>query len=106
MRYSADITAGSLKVPESRIVAGLALCWWALPQTSLAGGALAGGRVYGDWPGLTEAALYQGRDLMPTADVRYYPALALQALFGLDRTAIGRDVFPGLDLDSGPRFIA
>ncbi len=72
----------------------------------LAGGALAGGRVYGDWPGLAESALYQGRDLMPTVDVRHYPALALEALFGLDRDAIGRDVFPGLDLGAGPRFLA
>jgi len=72
----------------------------------LAGGALAGGRVYGDWPGLAEDALYQGRDLMPTADVRHYPALALRALFGLDPAALGRDIFPGLDLDAGPQFLA
>ena len=70
----------------------------------LAGGALAGGRVYGDWPGLAEDALYQGRDLMPTADVRHYPALALAALFGLDPTTGA--IFPGLDLAGGPRFLA
>ena len=33
-----------------------------------AGGALRGGRVLGDWPGLD--ALYDDRDLMPTRDVR------------------------------------
>jgi len=31
-----------------------------------AGGALRGGRVLGDWPGLAEADLYNRRDLMPT----------------------------------------
>ena len=61
----------------------------------LAGGALAGGRVYGDWPGLAEDALYQGRDLMPTADVRHYPALALAgAVRARSRRARPRH-FPG-----------
>ncbi|WBU53486.1 DUF1501 domain-containing protein [Paracoccus sp. SCSIO 75233] len=36
----------------------------------MAGGALKGGRVYGEWPGLDESDLYAGRDLMPTADIR------------------------------------
>jgi uncharacterized protein (DUF1501 family) len=72
----------------------------------LAGGAIAGRRIYGDWPGLSDGALYEGRDLMPTVDVRHYPALALQALFGLERNALGRDIFPGLDLDGGPQFLA
>jgi len=36
----------------------------------LLGGAVAGGRVIADWPGLSSRALYQGRDLMPTLDLR------------------------------------
>src|SRR5262249_33917964 len=36
----------------------------------LVGGALRGGRVIADWPGLADAALYQGRDLTPTTDLR------------------------------------
>jgi uncharacterized protein (DUF1501 family) len=36
----------------------------------LAGGALKGGRVIADWPGLKEADLYEKRDLKPTADLR------------------------------------
>jgi len=36
----------------------------------LAGAALKGGRVIADWPGVADAALYQGRDLKPTADLR------------------------------------
>jgi uncharacterized protein (DUF1501 family) len=36
----------------------------------LVGGAVRGGRVVADWPGLSSRALYQGRDLTPTLDVR------------------------------------
>jgi len=36
----------------------------------LAGGAVAGGRVLADWPGLAEARLFQDRDLAPTRDLR------------------------------------
>src|SRR5271165_2120658 len=36
----------------------------------LAGGALKGGRVVADWPGLKEADLYENRDLRPTTDLR------------------------------------
>lgn len=72
----------------------------------LAGGALKGGRVYGDWPGIGEAALYEGRDLMPTTDVRHYPAWALAALFGISRTVLERDVFPGLDMGQRATFLA
>ncbi len=36
----------------------------------LLGGAVRGGRVLGNWPGLAQKNLYQGRDLMPTTDLR------------------------------------
>ncbi len=36
----------------------------------LAGGAVAGGRVVADWPGLKVANLYDNRDLKPTTDLR------------------------------------
>ena len=36
----------------------------------LLGGAVAGGRVIADWPGLSARALYQGRDLKATLDLR------------------------------------
>nr|WP_196482439.1 DUF1501 domain-containing protein [Burkholderia pseudomultivorans] len=35
----------------------------------LAGGAVAGGRVVADWPGLRPGDLYEGRDLKPTASL-------------------------------------
>lgn len=36
----------------------------------LVGGAVKGGRVIADWPGLSTRALYEGRDLKPTLDLR------------------------------------
>src|SRR6185437_1811381 len=36
----------------------------------LAGGALKGGRVVADWPGVGAAHLYEGRDLKATTDLR------------------------------------
>jgi uncharacterized protein (DUF1501 family) len=36
----------------------------------LLGGAVNGGRVVADWPGLGKSDLYEGRDLTPTADTR------------------------------------
>ncbi|WP_172296692.1 DUF1501 domain-containing protein [Pseudoruegeria sp. HB172150] len=72
----------------------------------LAGGALRGGRVYGDWPGLAEADLYARRDLMPTADVRAYAAWVMRGLYGMDRGLLEGSVFPGLDLGADPGLLA
>jgi uncharacterized protein (DUF1501 family) len=60
----------------------------------LAGGAIRGGRIYGDWPGLTPAALYQRRDLAVTTDFR----TALAAILGPHMRVADRQlaaVFPG-----------
>jgi uncharacterized protein (DUF1501 family) len=62
------------------------------------GGALRGGRAYGTWPGLSETALLEDRDLMPTDDLRRYPAHALRSLFGLDAAVLESVVFPNLDM--------
>lgn len=67
-----------------------------------AGGAVKGGRVLGDWPGLDSAALYAGRDLMPTSDVRAWAAHAMRGLYGLDRAVLEGAVFPGLDMGGDP----
>jgi uncharacterized protein (DUF1501 family) len=68
----------------------------------MAGGAVRGGRVYGRWPGLAEADLYERRDLMPTGDVRAYAAWAMRGLFGLDRGLLEGTVFPGLQMEEDP----
>ncbi|MEO0344089.1 MAG: DUF1501 domain-containing protein [Pseudomonadota bacterium] len=71
----------------------------------LAGGAVKGGKVYGAWPGLDEASLYDRRDLMPTADVRAYAGAVIGDLYGLARADIERVVFPGLMMDQNPSVI-
>lgn len=71
-----------------------------------AGGALNGGRILGDWPGLAEADLYNRRDLMPTRDVRAYPAWVMHDLLGISRRAIEMSVFPGLQMGSNPGIVA
>ncbi|SOB94109.1 DUF1501 domain-containing protein [Rhodobacter maris] len=72
----------------------------------MAGGVLKGGKVYGRWPGLGEADLYAGRDLMPTADIRSYAAWALAGLFGTARNTLEGAVFPGLTMGENPGFLA
>lgn len=68
----------------------------------MAGGAVRGGVVHGTWPGLGEEALYQRRDLMPTADVRAQAAWILRGLIGIDRARLETAVFPGLDMGDDP----
>lgn len=71
----------------------------------MAGGAVRGGRVYGDWPGLSEAALYDRRDLMPTDDVRRYAGWALRSAYGLETSALEGRVFPGLTMGGDPKLL-
>ncbi|HVN89379.1 MAG TPA: DUF1501 domain-containing protein [Candidatus Binataceae bacterium] len=49
----------------------------------LMGGPIRGGKVYGRWPGLATAQLYQGRDLAVTTDFREPIASVLQEHLGL-----------------------
>lgn len=59
----------------------------------LAGGAIRGGRILGDWPGL--GRLYEGRDLLPTTDLRSVMLAAAARAFALDPDKAGRTLFPG-----------
>jgi X-X-X-Leu-X-X-Gly heptad repeat protein len=61
----------------------------------LFGGALAGGRVIADWPGLSEAALYQKRDLAPTSDVRGVLKSVLGDHLHVTTAALEGQIFPG-----------
>lgn len=71
----------------------------------VAGGAIRGGKVYGRWPGLAEAELFERRDLMPTSDVRAWAAHAMRGLYGFDRALLQDKVFPGLDMGEDPGLI-
>ena len=61
----------------------------------LVGGAVAGGRVVADWPGLASSALYEGRDLRPTLDLRSVMKSALALHLGAAESGIEERVFPG-----------
>ncbi len=58
------------------------------------GGAVAGGLVKANWPGLATGQLFENRDLAPTADLRAVAKGILSAHLGLSSTALGQ-VFPG-----------
>jgi uncharacterized protein (DUF1501 family) len=60
----------------------------------LAGGAVRGGQIVGDWPGLASGNLYQGRDLAPTKDLRSLFKTVLRDHLGLAGSAIDSAVFP------------
>jgi uncharacterized protein (DUF1501 family) len=60
----------------------------------LAGGAVKGGRVISDWPGLKPANLYQGRDLAPTTDLRAVMKGVLHDQLGLADRVLAESVFP------------
>ncbi len=63
----------------------------------LIGGALKGGRVIADWPGLKVANLHEGRDLAPTTDLRAVMKGVLKDHLRLDEPALAATVFPGSD---------
>jgi uncharacterized protein (DUF1501 family) len=60
----------------------------------LAGGAVKGGRVIADWPGLRDADLYQQRDLKPTTDLRAVLKGVLRDHVRVNEKALANAVFP------------
>ena len=61
----------------------------------LAGGALKGGRVIADWPGLAAAQLHDGRDLKPTTDLRAVLQGLLRDHLRVEQAALATHIFPG-----------
>ena len=60
----------------------------------LLGGAVAGGKVHAEWPGLGQGNLFEDRDLAPTTDLRSVAKGVLTAHLRLGSAALER-VFPG-----------
>jgi len=60
----------------------------------LAGGAVNGGRIAGDWPGLSAANLNEGRDLRTTTDMRAVFKGVLAQHLQLPEAALESQVFP------------
>jgi uncharacterized protein (DUF1501 family) len=63
----------------------------------LVGGALKGGRVIADWPGLREADLHDKRDLKATTDLRAVLKGLLRDHLRVEDRVLAADVFPGSD---------
>ncbi|MDJ0641478.1 MAG: DUF1501 domain-containing protein [Erythrobacter sp.] len=59
------------------------------------GGAIRGGRVIADWPGLGDGDLHEGRDLRPTTALESVLAGATAEHFGLDPAELMASLFPG-----------
>ena len=66
----------------------------------LAGGAISGGKIHGDWPGLQSSALYEGRDLAPANDISAIMKGVLRDHLGIDRASLDNTLFPS----SAPTF--
>jgi uncharacterized protein (DUF1501 family) len=60
----------------------------------LAGGALRGGRMVADWPGLKVAQLHEGRDLKPTTDLRAVLKGLLRDHLRVEERVLASTVFP------------
>jgi uncharacterized protein (DUF1501 family) len=67
------------------------------------GGPILGGKVYGDWPGLEQEQLYEGRDLNLTTDFRDVLGELVQTHLGNTKL---NAVFPGYDQPKFRRLIA
>jgi uncharacterized protein (DUF1501 family) len=61
----------------------------------LIGGALKGGRVIADWPGVKEANLHENRDLKATTDLRAVLKGLLTDHLRVDAARLAADIFPG-----------
>ncbi len=61
----------------------------------LVGGAVRGGRVIADWPGLATADLFEGRDLRPTLGLDTLIAQVCAEAFGLDPERVAGVIAPG-----------
>jgi uncharacterized protein (DUF1501 family) len=60
----------------------------------LAGGAVRGGRVIADWPGLSRTALLDNRDLRPTLDLRSVFKAVLDEHMRVDAKTLATRIFP------------
>jgi uncharacterized protein (DUF1501 family) len=65
----------------------------------VAGGSVNGGKIYGQWPGISGSELYEGRDLAITTDFRQVISTVLEAQFALSSTQLLK-VIPNSPTDS------
>lgn len=61
----------------------------------LMGGALKGGRIVHQWPGMAENELYQNRDLRPTIDIRAIMKGILYDHYSIPQSVLNSSIYPG-----------
>ncbi len=61
----------------------------------MTGGAVKGGKVQGDWPGLAKKDLYEERDLRPTSDIRQWISATLMQHWQLSAPQL-KSIFPDI----------
>ena len=69
------------------------------------GGAVQGGRILSDWPGLAPGDLYEGRDLRPTLGLDTLIASLCADAFELDAERTARVLFPGGTNGRAPKLL-
>jgi uncharacterized protein (DUF1501 family) len=60
----------------------------------LTGGAVRGGRVIADWPGLKSSQLYQARDLAATTDIRSVAKGIIAGFYDIPENVMSSSIFP------------
>jgi uncharacterized protein (DUF1501 family) len=70
------------------------------------GGAVKGGRVLADWPGLAKKDRFEGRDLRTTTDMRAVLKGLLSDHLQVASRSLNSDVFPGSDAVRGMSLLA
>jgi uncharacterized protein (DUF1501 family) len=68
----------------------------------LMGGAVNGGKVLADWPGLADASLYENRDLKPTLGLDTLIGSAVATHFDLGAAATTKKLFPDVPASARP----
>jgi hypothetical protein len=61
----------------------------------MCGGAVNGGKVFGDWPGIAPSQLQDQSDLKPTTDLRSVFKGILRDHIGVARSLLDGPIFPG-----------
>lgn len=71
----------------------------------LLGGAIRGGKVYGEWTSLSQSALFENRDLPVTTDLREVLCQTLQQHLGISSDSLSK-IFPGYKPQNQDNFFA
>ncbi|MNL68097.1 hypothetical protein D3C87_1927650 [compost metagenome] len=69
------------------------------------GGDVKGGRVIGNWSGLKDEDLLDGRDVAPTGDIRELAAAMLYRQFDVAAGDLNNKIFPGLDFSKSSAYL-